>query len=85
MRYNYVGPDACRKAKFLSISEWRASCSSLLYIFELEYITHLNIVLDELHIMHLGTSTYMLGSLLFKMVFPSAGWLTSDKHGASVE
>ena len=69
MRYNYFGPDAPWKATFLSILEWRASYSSLFYIFELEYITHLNIEPDELHAMYLGTSTYMLGSLLFMLVF----------------
>ena len=69
MKYNYVGPDAAWKAKFLTILEWRASYRSLLYIFELEYITHLNIEPDELHIMHLGTSMYTLGSILSMLVF----------------
>ena len=69
MRFNYFGEDAAWKTKFLSILEWRASYSSLFYIFELEYITHLNIEPDELHIMHLGTSMYMAGSVLYMLVF----------------
>ena len=73
MRFNYVGKDATRKAIFLSIPEWRAGYSSLFYIFELCYITHLNIQLDELHSMHCGTSMYMLGSILYTSVFQVLG------------
>ena len=69
MRYNYFGPDAAWKAQLLPILEWRASYSSLFYIFELEYITHLKIEPYELRIMHLGTSMHMLGSLLSMLVF----------------
>ena len=69
MRYNYVGPDTPWKAQFLSISKWRASYSSLFYIVELEHITHFNIAPDELHIMHSGTSMYMLGSIISMLVF----------------
>ena len=73
MRDNCFGNDAAWKAKLLSIPEWRASYSSLFYIFELAYITHLNTEPDEVHIMHLGTSMHMLGSILLMLVFQVLG------------
>ena len=69
MRYNYFGSDEAWTATFLSILEWRASYSSLVCVFELEHIAHLNIEPDELHIIHLGTSMYMLGSILSMLLF----------------
>ena len=73
MRYNDFGPDAAWKGQLLSVSQWSAGYSSLFYIFELEYNTHLNIKPDELHIMHLGNSMYMLGSILSMLVFQMLG------------
>ena len=49
--------------------EMVADYSSIFYIFELQYITHLNIEPDELHTMHLGTSMCMLGIILCVLIF----------------
>ena len=39
------------------------------WIFELEHVTNLNLEPDELHVMHLGTSMYLLGSVLWMFVY----------------
>ena len=67
--YETMAHHAMCNAQFLSILEWSGSCSSLFCMLELEYITHLNIAPDELHIMHLGSSMCMLGSILPMLVF----------------
>ena len=64
MRFNDVSKGATWNATLLSTHEWRASYSFLFYMLELGYITHLNMEPDELHIMHWGTSMYMLGSIM---------------------
>ena len=68
MKLNYFGSDAEWKDKFYSVSEWRNVYTSFFYIFEMQFITHHNIQPDELHVMHLGTSMYMLGSVLSMLV-----------------
>ena len=45
------------------------------------YITHLKIEPDELHIMHLGYSMYMLGLILYMLVFQ----VLSDAPQANME
>ena len=68
MIFNYLGSDAQWMDKFYTVNEWRSVYTSLLYMFELQFITLHNIEPDELHVMHLGTSMYMLGSVLSVLV-----------------
>ena len=58
------------EATVIVAMQWRNWCTSdLFYIFELLYITIHNIEPNELHSTHLGTSMYMLGSVLWLLVF----------------
>ena len=68
MRFNYFGSDAEWKDKFYTVNEWRSVYTSLFCMFELQFITLHNIEPDELHVAHLGTSMYMLGSVLSMLV-----------------
>lgn len=46
-------------------SHWRRANPNPHYVFQLGYLSCWNVEPDELHIMHLGTSMYMAGSVLW--------------------
>ena len=60
--------NAAWKATLHSPDTWRTG-QALHPIFELEFFTVLNIEPDELHVQHLGTTPYMLGSVLWLLVY----------------
>ena len=43
--------------------------NELHFVFQLPYLSCHNLEVDELHVMHLGTTMYMLGSVLYMLVF----------------
>lgn len=59
------------KSALVSPAEWRAENAATMHqLFrEFAFLSNANIEVDELHCIHLGTSTYFLGSVLYKLVF----------------
>ena len=54
----------------LQPAAWRALYpEGLHWLLSLEYLSNLNIEPDELHILYLGTSQYMLGSVLWMLAY----------------
>jgi hypothetical protein len=65
-----VGPTSAWAANLLQPTAWRALYpEGLHWLFSLEYLSNLNIEPDELHIIYIGTSQYMLGSVLWMLVY----------------
>ena len=51
-------------------AQWRAVYPDVPHwLFKFSYLTNLNIEPDELHVLHLGTSMWFVGSLLWLIVF----------------
>ena len=69
MRSNCFLPYAQRQTLMHMPDAWRRSQDTFHCIFELSYLSILNIEPDELHIMHLGTTQYMLGSTLWSLCY----------------
>ena len=69
MIFKYFGTDAVWKFRAFSSTSWKMQCPTLHYIFGLTYLSVLNIEPDELHIIHLGTSQYMYGSVLTELIY----------------
>jgi hypothetical protein len=64
------GPASAWKANLLQPAAWRALYpEGLHWLFSLEYLSNLNIEPDELHIIYIGTSQYMLGSVLWMLAY----------------
>ena len=49
--------------------EWRQLYHEFHFVFELPYLSCHNLEPDELHVMHLGTTMYMLGAVLYLLCF----------------
>jgi hypothetical protein len=63
-------PTAKWKSELLTAKEWRATTAEKHWIFQcFPFLSHLNVTPDELHIYHLGVSQYILGSLLWLLVY----------------
>ncbi len=61
-------------SRLYSPADWRALYPTLPHwLFKLNNVNNLNIEPDELHIMYLGTSMYLLGSTLWLLVFRTMG------------
>ena len=69
--HNYFGHDATWKSKCFSARQWRQLYlePELHFLFDMPYLSCHNLEPDELHVMHLGTSQYMLGAVLFILCF----------------
>ena len=69
--HNYFGSDATWKSKYFSALQWRQLYRphELHFIFQLAYLSCHNLEVDELHVMHLGTTMYMLGAVLYMLCF----------------
>ena len=67
----YFGSDATWMSELTRAPEWRESNEATLHMLfrELPYLSNMNIEPDELHVLHLGTSQYFLGSVLYLLVF----------------
>ena len=52
---------------------WRSLNPDPHYLFQIPYMSAINYDPDELHVMHLGTSMYFLGSILWLLVFEILG------------
>ena len=66
---NYFGPDASWKRETFTPAYWRQMQMQLHFLFDFLYLSQLNLEPDELHVMHLGTSQYMLGAVLYLLCF----------------
>ena len=49
--------------------QWYTQNPDAHYIFQIMYLSALNVEPDELHTMHLGTSAYFLGSILWILIY----------------
>ena len=49
--------------------QWHTQNPDPHYIFQIMYLSALNVEPDELHTMHLGTSAYFLGSILWILIY----------------
>ena len=55
--------------KLYSHVEWKRANPNPHFVFQTFYLSCINVDPDELHIMHLGTSMYLLGSVLWLLCF----------------
>ena len=67
--HNYFGSDATWKNRYFSSVQWRQLYSIYHFLFQLPYLSCHNLEVDELHVMHLGTTMYMLGAVLYRLCF----------------
>ena len=69
--HNYFGKDASWRQRSFSATQWRSlyNQSELHWIFGFKYLSCHNLEVDELHVMHLGTTVYMLGAVLYTLCF----------------
>ena len=65
------GPTCQWKGRLFTAAEWRALYPEPPHIFfrKFPYLSQHNVEPDELHVIHLGTSMYMLGSVLYLLVY----------------
>ena len=65
------------KSAMTTFEEWRGALSDRHCVLfkELEYLSMHNIEPDELHIVHLGVSRYLLGSVLWLLTYSVFGGL----------
>jgi len=68
-RFNNFRKDAAWKTSLVSAEDWKAENPTPHAIFSFEYLSNQNIEVDELHVMHLGTSQYLFGSVRFVLCF----------------
>jgi hypothetical protein len=72
-------PTAEWETKLLSPQEWRAANPNKHWIFQcFTVLSQMNVTPDELHIYHLGVNQYMLGSLLWLLVYKILPGTSSD-------
>ena len=71
MLYNNFSGDARWKGKLFNYTEWLSIHNGSVPhpIFQVLGVTHYCIEPDELHIVYMGTAQYMLGSVLWLLVF----------------
>ena len=62
-------PDATWKAQSFTADQWRQLYAEYHFIFDLPYVSCHYLEPDGLHVMHLGTSQYMLGAVLLILCF----------------
>ena len=69
--HNYVGKDATWRTRSFTARQWRQLYHphDLHFVFALPYLSCHNLEVDELHVMHLGTTMYMLGAVLYMLCF----------------
>ena len=69
--HNYFGSAATWRGRYFSAVQWRQLYHphELHFIFQLPYLSCHNLEVDELHVMHLGTTMYMLGAVLYLLCF----------------
>ena len=78
MWYNNFKHNARWKTKVYTCRDFQKLFPDPFYIFQLGYLTAVNVDPDELHIMHLGTSMYFLGSVLWIICFEHLGGSPDD-------
>ena len=71
MVYNNFSGDAAWMARLYTKAQWLDLYSGNVPhpIFQVAGVTHFSVEPDELHIMYLGTVQYMLGSILYLLVY----------------
>ena len=59
------------ESQIFSAVQWRQLYRphELHFVFQLPYLSCHNLEVDELHVMHLGTTMYMLGAVLYILCF----------------
>ena len=69
MRFNNFRKGAAWKRKLFTYANWKSRSGSVHFLFELPGLSILNVEPDELHCVHLGTTSYMLGCILWLLCF----------------
>ena len=70
MNYNNFESSARWKSLLYNALQWKTLVGDgAHYLFQLGFMSCLNVEPDELHIMHLGTSMYLLGSVLWLLCY----------------
>ena len=65
--YTNFNADAAWKRNLYSVAQWRAALRHQCWLFDLTYFSVFNVEVDELHVVHLGVSQYLAGSVLWLM------------------
>lgn len=64
------GPDSSWIPNLFTPEQWRALYTNVPHwLFLFEFLSNLNVEPDELHVIHLGTSMWFMGSVLWMLVF----------------
>ena len=69
MAFTNFRPKAAWKRTCHTVDSWRALYTVLHIIFDLPGVSHHMLEPDELHVMHLGSSSYLLGSILWLLCY----------------
>lgn len=71
----YFDPDAAWMLELMTGQAWRDAHTETMHLLfiELPYLSNQSAEADELHVLHLGTSQYFLGSVLHLLVFTILG------------
>ena len=70
MNWNNFRGDSTWKTCPFTVDQWRAAHEDLHWMFtELPYVTHHNVDPDELHLLHLGTTPRLLGSIFYILCY----------------
>ena len=59
--------DASWRSSLYTPASWRALQTALHPLFELPHISNMQVEVDELHVMHMGTSAHIAGSVLWML------------------
>ena len=69
------------RAQSFTADQWRQLFAEYHVIFDVPYVSCHNLETDELHVMHLGTSQYVLGAVLLILCFKlMAGTPEANSH-----
>ena len=69
MSFTNSNKSAPWKSRLYSVDEWRSSLRRVHWLFQIPYVTVHNVEADELHVIHIGVSQYLAGSVLWLLLF----------------
>lgn len=78
--YNNFSPDARWQTMLYDSATWRAEYTGRFvhWVFSVVGVSNLSIEPDELHILHLGVSQYLIGSVLYSLVYEAMAGTPGD-------
>ena len=79
MHFTHFRSDATWKGRLYNLESWMVANPNLLHpLFTYIKLSLHHIDVDEVHVMHLGTATYMIGSILWVLCYEIMGGLPKD-------